>query len=149
MQRCEERAVTVASYKPYFVEGKNLLCKLRGYPYRQADMFSFLFFKPKHWQQFFCVASQFHPQHFQLKLTPFFFSSQESAFYTTPCYFNIFLLCCITIPSTTFSTKTDTILFQLTRICLLYSMPFQHFSVILINNLSPRRQTTGKFTKLI
>ena len=45
------------------------------------------------------------------------------------------LLCCITIPSTTFSTKTDTILFQLTRICLLYSMPFQHFSVILIINL--------------
>ena len=35
-----------------------------GYPYWQADMSSFLFFKPKHWQQFFCVASQFHPQHF-------------------------------------------------------------------------------------
>ena len=148
MQRGLKRAVTVASYKPYFGEGENLLCKLRGYPYWQADMFSFLFFRPNHRQQFFCVASQFHPQPFQLKLIPFFFSSQESAFYT-PCYFNIFLLCCITIPSTTFSTKTDTILFQLTRICLLYSMPFQHFSVILINNLSRRRQTTGKFTKVI
>ena len=59
------------------------------------------------------------------------------------------LLCCITIRSTTFSSKADTILFQLRTICLLYSMQFQHFSVILIINLSPCRQTTGKFTKLI
>ena len=60
------------------------------------------------------------------------------------------LLCSITIRSATFSSKADTILFQLTRICLLYSMPFQHFSVILIiNNLSPCRQATGKFPKLI
>ena len=72
-----------------------------------------------------------------------------------PCFFQAslalttILFCSITIRSTTFSSKADTILFQLRTICLLYSMQFQHFSVILINNWSPCRQTTGKFTKLI
>ena len=72
-----------------------------------------------------------------------------------PCFFQAslalttILFCSITIRSTTFSSKADTILFQLRTICLLYSMQFQHFSVILIINLSPCRQTTGKFTKLI
>ena len=40
-----------------------------------------------------------------------------------------------TIPFTTFSSKADNILFQLTRICLLSSMAFQYFFVILTNNL--------------
>ena len=73
-----------------------------------------------------------------------------------PCFFQAslaltkILFCSITIRSTTFWSKADTILFQLRTICLLYSMQFQHFSVILIiNNWSPCRETTGKFTKLI
>ena len=42
----------------------------------------------------------------------------------------------ITIPSKTFSSQADnSFFFQLTRICFLYSMAFQHFLVILINNL--------------
>ena len=49
----------------------------------------FFFFKPNHWQQSFSVASQFDPQHFQVKLIPFFFILEQSAFYT-PCHFNIF-----------------------------------------------------------
>ena len=55
----------------------------------------------------------------------------------------------IKIPSTAFSSTADNILFQLTRICLLYSMTFPHFSVVLVNNLSPCWQPTDKFTKLI
>ena len=47
------------------------------------------FFKPKNWQQSFSVPSKFHPQHFQVQLITFFFSSQESAFYT-PWHFHIF-----------------------------------------------------------
>ena len=53
----------------------------------------------------------------------------------------------ITIPSKTFSSQADKSFFQLTRICFLYSMAFQHFLVKLINNLVG--QTTDKFTKLI
>ena len=50
----------------------------------------------------------------------------------------------ITIPSKTFSSQADnSFFFQLTRICFLYSMAFQHFLVILINNLVG--QTTVKF----
>ena len=55
----------------------------------------------------------------------------------------------IKISSTAFSSTADNILFQLTRICLLYSMTFPHFSVVLVNNLSPCWLTTDKFTKLI
>ena len=46
-----------------------------------------------------------------------------------------------------FQVKLITVFFQLTRICFLYSMAFQHFLVILINNFVG--QTTDKFTNLI
>ena len=42
-------------------------------------MFSF-FLTPKNWQQSFSVPLKSHPQHFQVMLITFFFSSQESAF---------------------------------------------------------------------
>ena len=60
----------------------------RLFQYSCKFMFSF-FFKPKKWQQFFSVPLKFHPQHFQVMLITFFFSSQESAF-CTPRHFNIF-----------------------------------------------------------
>ena len=48
---------------------------------------SAFFFKPKNWQQSFSVPWKFHRQHFQVMLTTFFLSSQESAF-CTPLHFN-------------------------------------------------------------
>ena len=36
------------------------------------------FFKLKHWQQSFSVPSKFDPQHFQVKVIPFFFSAHKN-----------------------------------------------------------------------
>ena len=45
-----------------------------------CNLYVFLFFTPKNWQQSFSVPLKSHPQHFQEMLITFFFSSQESAF---------------------------------------------------------------------
>ena len=44
------------------------------------QIYVFLFFKPKNWQQSFSVPSKFHPQHFQVQLITFFLAHKNLPF---------------------------------------------------------------------
>ena len=86
------------TYYRHITNGHRIYYRLFQY---SCNLYDFLFFTPKNWQQSFSVPLKSHPQHFQVMLITFFFSSQESAF-CTPLHFNIFQL----FSTTTLSANT-------------------------------------------
>ena len=86
------------TYYRHITNGHRIYYRLFQY---SCNLYDFLFFAPKNWQQSFSVPLKSHSQHFQVMLVTFFFSSQESAF-CTPLHFNIFQL----FAATTLSANT-------------------------------------------
>ena len=65
------------TYYRHITNGHRIYYRLFQY---SCNLYDFLFFTPKNWQQSFSVPWKFHRQHFQVMLITFFFSSKNLPF---------------------------------------------------------------------